>query len=99
MTDIEIDRALALAIGYKLFDVKFHDDMWAVVVFRGSWRVFSHKDWNAIGPIAARYNAFPVLFDGNPKWYSNTWTGTRLHEEFADTPQRAIALAVIGALK
>jgi hypothetical protein len=92
MTDIEIDRALALAIGYKLFDVKFHDDMWAVVVFRGSWRVFSHRDWNVIGPIAERYNAFPVLFDGNPKWYSNTWTGT-------DTPQKAIALAVIGALK
>jgi hypothetical protein len=59
MTDLEIDKALALAIGYKLFDVKFHDDMRAVAVFRGSWRVFDHRDWNVIGPIAEKYNMFP----------------------------------------
>ena len=90
MTDIEIDRALALAIGWRK-TCESTKTFW-VVEDSGNRRVFSHRDWNVIGPIAERYNAFPVLFDGNPKWYSNTWTGT-------DTPQKAIALAVIGALK
>ena len=99
MTDIEIDRALALAIGHRASEMYTDREGNLCLPERGCWRVFSHRDWNVIGPIAERYTAFPVLFDGNPKWYSNTWTGTRLHEEFADTPQRAIALAVIGAKK
>jgi hypothetical protein len=93
MTDLEIDKALALAIGHKLFDVKFHDDMWAVVVFRGSWRVFSHKDWNVIGPIAERYNYFPLN-------YINGWeVATPMRLVYGDTPQKAIALAVINGAK
>lgn len=108
MTDIEIDKALALAIGWKEDAVAFHDDMWTVVVHAEpnrswpfGWRVFSHRDWTVIGPIAARYNAFPVLFDGDPKWYSNVWINStkKLKEAWADTPQKAIALAVIGAKK
>jgi hypothetical protein len=96
MTDIEIDKALALAIGYKLFDVKFHDDMWAVLVYKGSWRVFSHRDWNVIGPIAEKYNAFPIE-DAFGRWFSGI--GTQGKNVSADTPQKAIALAVIGAKK
>ena len=98
MTDIEIDKALALAIGYKLFDVKFHDDMWAVAVFRGSWRVFSHRDWNVIGPIAARYDCFPLRLRGGA-WEAISRGKYKLGFFNADTPQKAIALAVIGALK
>ena len=97
MTDLEIDKALALAIGYKLFDVKFHDDMWAVVVFRGSWRLFSHRDWNVIGPIAEKYNCFPLrLRDG--AWEAISRGKYKLGFVKSDTPQKAIALAVIGAL-
>jgi len=99
MTDIEIDKALALAIGWNGNCVRNIGDVVILYTKQYGWRVFSHKDWNVIGPIAERYNAFPVLFDENPKWYSNAWSGTRLHEEFADTPQKAIALAVIGAKK
>jgi len=91
MTDIEIDKALALAIGYKLFDVKFHHDMWAVLVYKGSWRVFSHCDWNVIGPIAERYDCFPKK-DCRGDWVNSRYQHTT-------TPQRAIALAVIGAKK
>lgn len=97
MTDIEIDKALALAIGYKLFDVKFHHDMWAVVVYNGSWRLFSHRDWNVIGPIAERYDMFPHL-NSSGKWGKwSVWT--KQHDISADTPQKAIALSVIGAKK
>ncbi len=98
MTDLEIDKALALAIGYKLFDVKFHDDMWAVVVFRGSWRVFSHSDWNVIGPIAEKYYCFPLRLRGGA-WEAISRGKYKLGFVKADTPQKAIALAVIGALK
>jgi hypothetical protein len=96
MTDIEIDKALALAIGYKLFDVKF--DMWAVVVYNGSWRVFSHRDWNVIGPIAERYDCFPLRLRGRA-WEAISRGKYKLGFFNADTPQRAIALAVIGATK
>jgi len=92
MTDLEIDKALALAIGYKLFDVKFHHDMWAVLVYKGSWRVFSHCDWNVIGPIAARYDCFPS--NSYPKGWRSFAPCCCV---YADTPQKAIALAVIGA--
>jgi len=98
MTDIEIDKALALAIGYKLFDVKFYDDMWAVVVHNGSWRVFSHRDWNVIGPIAERYDCFPLRLRGRA-WEAISRGKYKLGFFNADTPQRAIALAVIGATK
>jgi len=91
MTDIEIDKALALAIGYKLFDVKFHHDMWAVLVYKGSWRLFSHKDWNVIGPIAERYDCFPF------KSVYGGWISPALNHY--DTPQKAIALAVIEGAK
>jgi hypothetical protein len=96
MTDLEIDKALALAIGYKLFDVKF--DMWAVVVYNGSWRVFSHRDWNVIGPIAERYDCFPLRLRGRA-WEAISRGKYKLGFFNADTPQRAIALAVIGATK
>lgn len=99
MTDLEIDKALALAIGWKPKDVAFHDGMWCIVVYTGEhWREFSHKDWNVIGPIGARYNKFPYahrdvktgLFDG--KWV--VWPNT-----LVDTPQRAISMAVIEGTK
>ena len=96
MTDLEIDKALALAIGYKLFDVKF--DMWAVVVYNGSWRVFSHRDWNVIGPIAERYNAFPIQ-SAKETWSACVGDGSDLWVDDIHTPQKAIALAVIGATK
>ena len=96
MTDIEIDKALALAIGYKLFDVKFHHDMWAVLVYKGSWRVFSHLDWNVIGPIAERYNMFPYRLRISEERGWNVFT---YKDNVADNPQTAIALAVIGAKK
>jgi hypothetical protein len=98
MTDIEIDKALALAIGYKINDVKFHDDMWAVVVYSVCWRVFDHRDWNVIGPIAERYDCFPLRLRGRA-WEAISRGKYKLGFFNADTPQRAIALAVIGATK
>ena len=105
MTDIEIDKALALAIGHKVAYVTVLGEgipqVWVQVDPRFEWaiRVFSHRDWNVIGPIAERYDCFPQkgsdIDDGEYWWACTEGVG----EAYADTPQKAIALAVIGALK
>ena len=96
MTDLEIDKALALAIGWKrILPNPEADGLKQCWVWTGSvWRLFSHKDWNVIGPIAARYDCFPA--NGYPQgWRSSAHCCC----VYADTPQKAIALAVIGAKK
>ena len=103
MTDIEIDKALALAIGHKVAYATVMGEgipqVWVRVDPRELWaiRVFDHRDWNVIGPIAARYDCFPCRFQDHKgiEWgalSSGSWS-------YADTPQKAIALAVIGALE
>ena len=96
MTDLEIDKALALAIGWRK-TCESTKTFW-VVEDSGNRRVFSHSDWNVIGPIAARYNCFPVeVYVSSGQWFS--YVGNDGKNFTADTPQKAIALAVIGALK
>jgi len=103
MTDIEIDKALALAIGHKVAYVTVLGEgiqqVWVQVDPRFEWaiRVFDHRDWNVIGPIAARYDCFP----GNVEWSRKRWfANVRGHGgNYADTPQKAIALAVIRGAK
>lgn len=107
MTDLEIDKALALAIGWEADQITEHMGYLYVAdwprkynrqsVLHGGfyhppmlpWERFSHKDWAVAGPIAERYDCFPRKDGG---WY--VW-GLKLY----DTPQEAIALAVIGAKK
>ncbi len=102
MTDIEIDRALALAIGHEAACVNVLGEgipqVWVQVDPRFEWafRVFDHRDWNVIGPITERYNASPMK---SPK---GTWSACvdEVWVDGIDTPQKAIALAVIqGANK
>lgn len=101
MTDLEIDKALALAIGHKVAYVTVLGEgipqVWVQVDPRFEWsiRVFDHRDWNVIGPIAERYDCFPVKSAGKKQWASWVY-GPFI---YADTPQKAIALAVIGAVK
>ena len=100
MTDLEISKALALAIGWE--ESKMQElpaKMLLIYPFgigRGYSAFFDYRDWNVIGPIAERYNVFPYMHkvDGVPdgKWV--VWPDIT-----ADAPQKAIALAVIGAAK
>lgn len=92
MTDIEISKQLALAIGWKESKLKVTD---AVFAWCGHWRVFDYRDWNVIGPIAERYECFPQVVgdDSVGKAWRCDWA------DGAYTPQKAIALAVIGAAK
>ena len=96
MTDLEIDKALALAIGWETHQMWVGSTGNLYLHVNSSWRVFSHKDWNVIGPIAARYECFPI-FIRDSRWESISRGKYRAQFFDADTPQKAIALAVIGA--
>lgn len=96
MTDIEIDKALALAIGWEPYQMWVGSTGNLYLHVNSSWRVFSHRDWNVIGPIAARYNAFPIQ-SAKGTWSAGVGDGSNMWVDHIDTPQKAIALAVIGA--
>lgn len=102
MTDQEINKALALAIGYKPENVREHWNFISVLNKYGphssglGWYVFDYRDYQTIGPIAERYDAFPGRWYGLGKkigWVS-AWCDARY--EF---PQLAIAMAVINRKK
>ena len=105
MTELEINKALALAIGHSKTHVNVLGEtpqVWVQTVPNLAWmlRVFDYRDWNVIGPIAERYGCFPLKVFGSAgadwscKWACGTYVAV-----YADTPQKAIAMAVIGAKK
>lgn len=102
MTDTEIDRRLALAIGYRPEDVMVVRATGQIVVdYYGIWSLFSHLRWDVVGPIAEKFDLFPVrLTDG--KW-SRVVCGPApaflLTDIIESTPQRCIALAALCALE
>jgi len=98
MTDVEINKALALAIGWKGSDLILNHKCF-LYCFEGQEfvGVFDHKDWNVIGPIAEKYNCFPLRLRGGA-WEAISRGKYKLGFVKSDTPQKAIALAVIGAL-
>ena len=102
MTDFEISKALALAIGWTTVVIRNgHCRVW--VAMHSYWRIFDYRDWNVIGPIAERYNAFPVVSVAattKGQWCAGVGVGSlNMSWSYADTPQKAIALAVIEGAK
>ena len=94
MTELEISKALALAIGYQHKHLNSGtEQQW--VLHNNVMRCFDYRDWNVIAPIAEKFDAFPI-HDTDTTWFASLpgWYGKR-----ADTPQKAIALAVIGSVK
>ena len=93
MNYAEINKALALAIGWKECDIIW-DHKAVLRCFNGPSfaGVFDYRDWNVIGPIAERYDCFPrrIAFDG--------WC-TKHRSDIEPSPQKAIALAVIKGEK
>jgi hypothetical protein len=99
MTDLEISKALALAIGWKSTQM-FCMGQHFYVVPSGRHRLFDYRDWNVIGPIAERYNCFPSRNGlANLWWPPQVVVGKHIGHMMHDTPQKAIALAVIEGAK
>ena len=103
MIDFQISRALALAIGWEPEQmrenrlrsgellVRLDDEYFA--------RPFSYRDWNVIGPIAARYDAFPTKTSSGTGWSSIAFETRNPTDVREATPQKAIAMAVIEGAK
>lgn len=104
MTDLEISKALALAIGWKetATDSAGHfcfvwDERMELL------RKFDYRDWRVIGPIAEKL--IVELIKGGSRgvvcWDAiHGMEGDDDHAvSTADTPQKAIALAVIKGAK
>ena len=102
MTDLEISKQLALAIGWSRDCMALQTGVVRCyypkqMAYDSSWRVFDYRDWAVIGPIAEKYDCFPFLLrDGNWKVFN---TKQEMYG-YENTPQKAIALAIIqGAEK
>ena len=94
MTDLEISKALALAIGWKRVmpeDILGTGVLQCWVYTGAMWREFDYRDPAVIWEIAKRYS-FPYLAMRGG-WCANK--GISVY--FADTPEKAVALAVIGS--
>lgn len=107
LTDLEISKALALAIGWSDATVCSVSAQCYITTPNGidkfkpkeGWpfwvrgRVFDYRDWNVIGPIAEKFDCFP-------RWNGASWESVGLTDYvYANTPQKAIALAVIQGAK
>ena len=88
MTDTEINIALAKAIGWAEKDIdRFHQYRSGAIVCGG--RYFDYRDPAVIWPIAKHYKVFPQV-NAHGLWAVD-WYGPT-----ADTPEKAVALVVIG---
>lgn len=107
MTDAEISRKLALAIGYRPEDVQieaYHGlglpDMCTVrrlgVLGKITWKTLDYRDPAVIWPIAEHFRCFPAhCHDLRGNWYA--WCQKTGGFVYADTAAKAVALAVIAA--
>jgi hypothetical protein len=98
MTDIEIDRQLALAIGWKPSHLEVISGRLYCHEFGWGLRRFSHKDPAVIWPIAERFDAFPMrCHDG--AWIAVAGAANSDYCVTHHHPATAVALAVIEAHK
>ena len=99
MNDQTINRKLARAIQYAHQQMKFMSDGSMIVMHTpGMWHKFSYMDWRVIGPIAQRYDCFPRrIHPADQPLYKWSCAVPGAIFAHADTPQKAIALAVIAA--
>lgn len=95
MSDLEINKALALAIGWRSDQIIEYEGQAYIglpVVFNGPGvKMFDYRFTSVIWPIAEHYNAFPS------RWRNEGWCVGLLIAVF-DTPEKAVAMAVIGSM-
>jgi hypothetical protein len=98
MKDLEIDRRLALAIGYAPEDVSdshFGCDEVIRVRRPGCWLVFDHRRADVIYPIAEHYKLMPRWSKVFGCWA--TYDEHGVPEIVQTDPRTCIAIAVIEA--
>jgi hypothetical protein len=98
MTPAEIDRNLALAIGYlpECVSMLIQGESIILVLNDGILRIFSHQDPTVILPIMERYECLPHKL-WNDEWVSNFEDMPGVAAGVHTNPRTAAALAVIKA--
>ena len=108
MSPTEINRRLALAIGYAPKDVRVAPPgtvyVRRLIGFSSSlcischgWDEFDYMDWNTIGPIMERYRMFPQDDRGDWVATKSAASGVNLVHVWNTCPRTCAALAVIEA--
>lgn len=102
MTDIEISKSLALAIGWKPHQMNGTTGFVAPVLFlcvapatptaQAVWRMFDYRMPDCIWPIAERFDCFPGMAYG---FWMAIGHGGRV--AYAETAAKSVAMAVIGS--
>jgi hypothetical protein len=102
MTNLDIDRRLALAIGYRPEDVRangFSVEVRRSYTFAGEqwtdWFVFNYREEITIYPIAEHFKMFPQWSEWTLIWLVRSHGG-RIWT-YHDDPRTCIALAIIEA--
>lgn|SRR3990172_932904 len=104
MTDLEISKALAVAIGWgakdclsEIHDGVFYVQRWPIATTPGMrWSRFDYRDPAVIWPIAEKFDCFPFASLGG---WAAPMPGQYSDYEYTDTAAKAVALAVIGGEK
>jgi len=104
MNDMQISKDLALAIGWKESQMRVTVEFGFQVACEPPrscwtspwWRGFDYRDPTVIWPIAVHYHAFPYKLKF-PASIAGKWNCFLFGkgDQIADTPEKAIALAVI----
>lgn len=102
LSDLEISMRLALSIGWDNVSI-YGNSCYVYQPKMFASRAFDYRDEVVAFRIAERYNVFPYLIEWNDsetdKWHSRYRPNDEISwaHHYADTPQKAIALAVIAA--
>ncbi len=97
MTNLDIDRRLALAIGYAPEDVQVSPGGTRVFVRRGvHWSIFGHQYEHTIYPIAEKFKMMPCHTGNSWRVFLYLKKQGVSFVEHTD-PRTCIALAVIEA--
>lgn len=104
MTDAEISRRLALAIGWSESDILLRRGGLISVVTDSGWtRYFDYRDPAVIWPIAERFDCFPSKThwdDPARSWsvfFDDSCESGRTEYVEAENAAKAVALAIIKA--
>lgn len=92
-SDLEISKALALAIGWKYV---FCGMSQCSVCDGHGWQVFDYRNEVISFRVAKKFDCFPEWEGHTKQWFAFIDMEPL---QFAETPQKAIAMAVINGVK
>lgn len=95
LSDLEVSRHLALAIGWSEQDILVSNGKLFIVFPNGRRKAFDYKDPNVIWSIAKKYNCFPEF----KQWTWSATIGPPWFSAQGNTSEITVARTVIGKIQ